>query len=237
MIDEADRAIFERFVAGTTEAMVGLGWEVDRAWMPDAGSIFLGTFSRSVGSDDWLATVEFMLESGPIDGVELRLTGVRKTHRFRATVGGEIGIRHLPTERLFRALDTSCEATITRDLEAIFGNLGDGLPTITNAQSVEQASRTLVAVADAHAMPFAHQHADVDAVTAFIANGEQANRDREFEYMFVPALLAASGRHTAARTALADYSRRPKSGPRDDDDYARFDARLSSWLDNASALT
>lgn len=234
--DKTGRALLDRFIAGTTEAMVKLGWEVDPAWLPDASSMFLGTFRRSVAADDWLATVEFAVESGPtIYGLELRLTGVRKTDRFEAVVGGEIGVRHLPTERLLRALDARCEATITRDLEDIFASYGDELPTMTDAQSVDHASQKLVAAADAYAMPFAREHADVDAVIAFITNGELTNRDPESGYMLVPALLAASGREAEARAALAAYRRRPQSGPSDEEDYARFAAQLSSWLDNPPA--
>lgn len=234
--DQAYGALLERFIERTAEAMLARGWEVDPAEVPDAKSAFLGTFRQSVGAD-WLATVEFMLESGPTThGIEVGLSGPRSSHEFRAVVGGELGIRHLPTERLLSALDARCEADISLDLEDIFEDAGKDLPTMTDPQSVDRASEELVTVADAHAKPFARQHADVDAVIAFIADGEQANRDREFEYLFVPALLASSGRHAEARAALADFRRRPKSGPADEQEYDRFAHRLSAWLDGPSDL-
>jgi len=235
--DPAKSVLLERFIAGTAEAMIDLGWEVDPAYEPGDMPIFLGTFVRSFEADDWLATVEFILESGPSSHrVELGLAGLRSTQRFRATVGGEVGIRHLPTERLLRTIDVRCESGISRDLEEVLEGEGSELPTMTDAQSVDEASQILVAFVDAYTMPFARQHADVDAVIEFITDGEQTTRDQEFGYMFVPALLAASGRHAEARTALADFLRRPKPGPADEEEYARFAARLYSWLDSPSAL-
>jgi hypothetical protein len=234
--DEADLELLKRFIERTATAMVERGWEVDPAGLPDGTSIFFGNFRRPVGAE-WLATVEFISESGPVDGVELRLSGPRRFHRFEVTVGGEFGVRHLPTERLLRALEVRCEADVTRDLEDIFVEAGNDLPKMTDAHSVDQASLALVAAVEAHAMPFARQHADVDAAVAFIADGEQMNRSPEFEYLFVPALLAASGRHVDARTALATFRLRPKSGRPDEEEYARFEVGLSSWLDNPSSLS
>jgi len=233
--DDADRELLERFVAVTAEAMLGRGWEVDPAGLPDSASIFLGNFRQTV-NPEWLATVEFIKESGPVDGVKLRLSGRRRFHRFEVTVGGEIGVRHLPTEQLFREFNVRREATISLDLADVFDERGDELPSMTDVRSVEQASEALVAVVTARAMPFAREHADVDAAIAFISGGGQRHRSPEFEYILIPALLATSGRRAEARAALATYSQRPKSGPRDEEEYGRFAAQLSAWLDNPSAL-
>jgi hypothetical protein len=229
--EQKSRTLLGRFIACTAEAMVDRGWEVDANDPPDADSIFLGTFRQSIGAE-WLATVEFILESGPIIyGVEFHLSGPRKVNTFSATVGGELGVRHLPTERLLRALDVRAEVDISLELADIFEEAGNELPAMTDAQSVDRASRVLVAVVDAHAMPFARQHADVDAVIAFIADGRQISRTPQAGYMLVPALLAASGRHDEARAALAEFHQAPKSDPDDDERYAQFADQLSKWLD------
>jgi hypothetical protein len=86
-------------------------------------------------------------------------------------------------------------------------------------------------------MRFARDHADIDKVVAFLASGGQNSRDREFEYIFVPVLLAASGRHAEARAALADYRQRPKTDPAEDAPYASFADRLTSWLDKPSVTS
>jgi hypothetical protein len=236
VVADAGRAVLERFITTTADAVVARGWEVDPDAVPDADSIFVGTFRRPVGGD-WLATVEFIREGGPKTGFELRLTGIRHFESFEATVGGYLGLRHIPTQGLLRALDVACEAGIALDLEDVFQEDGNELPNFTDEATAERASQELVAAVDAHAMPFAIEHADIDAVIEFIAGGGQADRSPEFEYLFVPALLASTGRYAAARAALAEFGRRPKSGPPDEAEYARFAAALSSWLDSHSPLT
>jgi hypothetical protein len=225
------RTVLERFMTRTADAMVARAWEVDPETVADADSIFVGTFRRPVG-EDWLATVEFIREGGSTTGLELRLTSIRPFESFEATVGGYLGVRHIPTQRLLRALDVACESDIALDLEDVFEEDGNELPKFTDETSADRAAQELVAAVDAHAMPFANAHADIDAVIEFIADGGQTDRSPEFEYLFVPALLASAGRYAAARAALAEYEHRPKSGPADEREHARFAAALSSWLDN-----
>lgn len=177
-----------------------------------------------------------ILEGGPIVyGVELRLHGPCSVNRFRAIVGGEIGLRHAATARLLRELDVACEAHITHDLEDIFEDEGAERPVINDEASADRASDTLVAAVDAHALAFARRYADVDAVVAFIAEGQQTNRVPEFEYLFVPALLAASSRYDDARAALREYRQLPKSSPADEKEYGRFGDDLSAWIDDHAA--
>jgi hypothetical protein len=56
----------------------------------------------------------------------------------------ELGVRHLPTERLLAALDVRCEADISLDLAEIFEEHGDELPLFTDEDSAEVASRIIV---------------------------------------------------------------------------------------------
>jgi hypothetical protein len=229
-------ALLGRFIARTAPAMADRGWQVDPTAPPD-GTVFLGSFQQAVDGD-WLATVDFILESGPTHlGAELTLAGLRQVERFQATVGGELGVRHLPTARLIRLLDVLCETNVSRELDDIAEEEGLKLPTMIDADSVDEASRTLVRLVDAHAMRFARDHADIDKVVAFLASGGQNSRDREFEYIFVPTLLAASGRHSEARAALADYRQRPKTDPAEDATYASFADKLTSWLDKPSVTS
>jgi len=194
-------ALLGRFITRTADAMTERGWQVDPTAPPD-GTVCLGSFQQAVDGD-WLATVDFILESGPTHlGTKLTLAGLRQAKRFQATVGGELGVRHLPTARLLRLLDAICETNVSRELDDIAEEEGLELPAMIDADSVDEASRTLVRLVDAHAMRFARDHADIDEVVAFLASGGQNSRDREFEYIFVPTLLAASGRHAEARAAL-----------------------------------
>jgi hypothetical protein len=236
VVPDAGRAVLERFIRTTADAMVARGWEVDPETVPDADSIFVGTFRRPVG-EDWLATVEFIREGGPKAGFELRLTGIRHFESFAETIGGYLGLRHIPTQRLLRALDVACESDIALDLEDVFDKDDTELPKFSDEATADRASQELVAAVDAHAMPLANEHADIDAVIEFIADGGQTDRSPEFEYLFVPALLASTGRYASARAALAEFEGRPKSGPPDDAEYTRFAAALSSWLDSPSPLT
>jgi hypothetical protein len=118
-----------------------------------------------------------------------------------------------------------------RDLEDVFDDEGSERSVITDGTSADAAARTLLAAVDAHALPFAREHASIEGVVAFITGGHQTNRDPEFEYLFVPTLLAASGRDEDARAALDGYRQRPKFSPGDEDEFERFAAELSAWLD------
>jgi hypothetical protein len=236
MVSDARRASLERFVEEAARAMVARGWEADPERHSGADSIFLGVFRQPIGAQ-WLATVEFICEGGPVtDRIELGLTRVRSSERLSAIIGGELGLRHAPTARLLSDLDVVCEAHIMRDLEDVLeDDEGGKRPVISDDASAGRASEELVAVVDAHALQFARRYADVDRVLAFIAEGEQTSRDPEFEYVFVPALLAASGRCDDARAALRDYRERPKSSPAEEEQYQRFADDLGAWIDNHPA--
>lgn len=233
MESDADRAVLEAFVAQTREGMVARGWEADPGATAAADSIFLGVFRRLI-DPDWLATVEFIRESGSIDGFELRLTGPRRVHSFSVTVGGEFGLLHVPTERLLHDLGVACEANVMRDLEDIFDDEGSERPVISDAASADAAARMLLGAVDTYALPFAHENASIDAVIAFITTGGQTNRDPEFEYLFVPTLLASGGRHQEARAALDEYRQRSKTTPANEEEFKRFADGLSACLDGRS---
>jgi hypothetical protein len=64
----------------------------------------------------------------------------------------------------------------------------------------------------------------------FVRGGGQSTRDERFEYIFVPTLLAASGRSPEARAAIADYQKRIPPGSDEEKEYSRFRDRLSGWL-------
>ncbi len=64
----------------------------------------------------------------------------------------------------------------------------------------------------------------------FVTAGGQTTRTETFEHIFVPTLLAASGRGAEALAALSNYERRNASGTREEEDYSTFRDRLSGWL-------
>lgn len=75
----------------------------------------------------------------------MSLSGLRHVHRFEAPIGGELGLRHLPTARLLNALDVRSESNMTLDLSDIFADEGRELPVMTDARTVDEARRALVA--------------------------------------------------------------------------------------------
>ena len=225
------RQVLARFAERVRLALISDGWEVGPDGPATGDSIFLGSFQQPVVSD-LVATVQFILETGPaIHRVELHLTqGVVPTGGVHAAVGGELGIRHLPTERLLAELQVPCEADISRDLAEIFEDQGEELPSFTDETSADLAARVLVDAVAVHALPFARAHADVDRIVKFVRDGGQTTRDEIFEYIFVPTLLAASGRTADARAALGQYRKRLRPGSDEEAEYFQFLERLESWL-------
>jgi hypothetical protein len=220
-----------RFAERACAAMLAAGWEVGGDGPADGRSIFLGDFQQPITAE-FLASVQFILEGGPtVCGVELELVArVAEGRRFRASVGGEIGVRHLPTERLLQTLQMRCEADVSLEIADIFEADRRTLPTMTDEASVDGAARVLVAAVMAHALPFARAHASVDAMVEFVTRGRQINRGQTFEYIFVPTVFAASGRATEARAALSAYRDRVKPGTEEDAEYTGFSDRLTRWL-------
>jgi len=220
-----------RFADRTRVAMLANGWDIADDGPAHGDSIFLGSFQQSV-APDFLGTVEFILESGPIVlGAEVWPPGqVHRTRRFEALVGGELGVRHLPTAQLLQILDAHCEADISLDIEEAFEADGLSLPMMTDPPSVDEAAGVLVEAVVRHALPFARAHANVDAMLRFLRDGGQTTRDDMFEAMFVPVLLAASDRRPEARAALDTYRRRNNPGTDEEREYAVFGDRLTSWL-------
>ncbi len=228
-IRDAQRDLLAVFVAQTARRMADRGWELDPAAAPDPSSIFLGSFRRPV-APDFVATVEFMLESTLAGGFD----GFRRLTTPRVRVGVAVGVRHLPTERLIHQLDWHGEVDISRELADIVGD--EPAPPITDEETADRASLTLVELVEAHAMTFATAHASIDAMVAFIAGGEQLDRDEEFACEFVPALLAASGNTDRARVAVAGFRARPRPDPASATRYGRFADLLLGWIDNSTPL-
>ncbi|MEA2212305.1 MAG: hypothetical protein QOF83_2253 [Solirubrobacteraceae bacterium] len=229
-IREAQRVLVARFIEQTAGAMSSLGWMVEPGPPADPGSMFLGTFRRAI-AEHFAATVEFTLESSLTGG----FIGMRRLERPRLTIGGEIGVRHIPTEQLIRQLKLSSEVDITLDLADVFAETGQQLPVVRDDVSADRASATLVAAAAPHAVAFAHAHSNVEAMLSFILAGA-ANRDEMFECEFVPALLAGSGRLHEARQAVARYRQRPKRDADEKAMYDRFTDQLLHWLDDQESV-
>jgi hypothetical protein len=223
------RSVLARFAERARDALLADGWALGPDGPSAADSIFLGSFQQPV-APDFVATVQLILESGPfIVELDVRPTrGVVRTHRVSASVGGELGVRHLPTGRLLGALGISCEADISLDLAEILQDRGEELPSFTDEAGADAASALVVDLVAAQALPFAREHADVDRMLQFVRDGRQITRVDMFEYLFVPTLLAVSGRTGEARAALSDYGARIR--PDDDEEYSKFRDRLNGWL-------
>jgi hypothetical protein len=241
MLDDAEAALLDRFAAAAAHDMLGRGWQHQTGHASTrARSIFLGDFEQPI-APDWVATVEFMNEGGGVGHtLSLGFTGIRRTRESRAVVGGQVGLRHVPTAALLRTLlDITSGAHISRDLGDIVARLGRHLPAITDEATADAAARELVPVADAHAVEFGRTHATVDDIVAFLRRGDDTSWAYTPERVLVPAILAAADRHDDALAAIAEYRRRPRRRDEDDDQLAQFEAfaqRLVEWLNAGARL-
>ena len=137
--DEA-REVQACFAERARDAMLADGWGLGPEGPATGDSIFLGSFQRGV-APEFDATVQLVLESGPtIGGMELRpAQSVVRTGRVAASVGGELGVRHVPTERLLAALQVPCEADTSLDMAEIFEAQGNELPFFTDDATADVA--------------------------------------------------------------------------------------------------
>jgi hypothetical protein len=227
---ESDKEVLRVFAPEARKRMLTAGWEA--ANVADGSSQFLGFFQRPV-ADDFLATVEFMLESGPVvsGGHWHPLRGWVKTREIRAAVGGEIGLVNLPTQRLLTALDARCEPNIAVDITQ---DVGAERTYFSDEATAVAAAESLVTVVREHALPFARSKASVEAMAEFASSGTQSTRDVSFEYFFVPTLFAANGRAQDARSALTRYQDVQRRSPDERQKFVEFSDRLKDWLERAS---
>jgi hypothetical protein len=68
-----------------------------------------------------------------------------------------------------------------------------------------------------------------NALDQFVTEGRGTSVE-SFEHIFVPALLAASGRTAEARAALVEYQKRITPGSEEEKGYSMFRDRLSGSL-------
>jgi len=199
------------------------GWTASEELPTDPQSPFLGSFHRPLDAD-FIATVEFSVQTTTAG----MLVGPTFVERPLLGVDAEIGVRHLPAERLLKLLDTRCEADIVSELGDLLDPQGDTTQHMTDLSEVDAAVSALVALIDTFALRFASAHATVDAVLAFIAKG-RVPRTEEYEVTFVPTLLAAGGRSADARDALERY-RASGSRATNTTQYEEFAERLTAYL-------
>jgi hypothetical protein len=195
------------------DVMLGDGWRVDPTSSGSAtGSpAILGAYSQPVAAG-YEATVEFMLESLPVVSLGRAPSGVSAG----LSVGGEIGIRHLPTQQLLMELGEAADAgSVTRDLEEIYDDNDQALPTIASPSEAALVARQLACTAAGEALTFARGHADIDALLSYIRSDGISTRLLVFEATLVPSLLATAGRVSDARAAITHYRSRlagPEAG-------------------------
>jgi hypothetical protein len=212
--------------------MLQAGWELDGDERADGSSQFLGDFMRAI-SLDFVATVQFTLASGPVvNGMILFPSGPRRHRYLMATVGGSCGVRHVPTHELLATLGIRGKTDISLDLEDCLEARGEPLPVITDEPTAERAARVLATTAARDGLMFARDHADVDAMVQFLMSGGQADHSELFAAELVPALLAAAGRPSEAKRALAAYRERFADDPDDLEQFEDSARRLQTRLDD-----
>jgi hypothetical protein len=222
MVDTSDRIPeLDRFTARACELLIWDGWTVDKDGPGDDGSLFLGSFAKPT-APDFVATIEFILESGPM------VYGVPGGNRLCAVVGGEFGVRHLPTATRLRALNIrmGCDTNVSVDIQELFDDQGLELPAIEDDRSAEEAASRLVDASARYGEPFARQHSSLEAMIRFVENGQQTTRDELFEAIFVPVAMSVDGRDADARQAIARY----QSGLAHDDGRRQYKAFIQQFL-------
>jgi hypothetical protein len=148
------------------DVMLRDGWSADPTSSGSATGFptILERYSKAV-TPGYEATVEFMLESLPVVSFGCAPAGVSAG----LSVGGEIGIRHLPTQQLLMELGEAADAgSVTRDLEEIYGDNDQALPTIASPSERALVARQLACTAAGEALTFARGHADIDALLSHI---------------------------------------------------------------------
>jgi hypothetical protein len=188
------------------DVMLRDGWSADPTSSGSATGFptILERYSKAV-TPGYEATVEFMLESLPVVSFGCAPAGVSAG----LSVGGEIGIRHLPTQQLLMELGEAADAgSVTRDLEEIYGDNDQALPTIASPSETALVARQLACTAAGEALTFARGHADIDALLSHIRSDGISTRLLVFEATLVPGLLATAGRISDSRAATTQYRSR-----------------------------
>jgi hypothetical protein len=224
--DHSHEPTLRAFADELREVMLGDGWRADPTSSGSATGLpaILGAFSQAV-APDYEATVEFMLEGLPVVSFGSAPAGVSAG----LSVGGEIGIRHLPTQQLLMELGEAADAgTVTRDLEEIYDDNDQALPTIASSSETALVARQLACTAAGEALTFARGHADIDALLSYIRRDGISTRSLVFEATLVPGLLATAGRASDARAATTQFRSRlagPEAG-----EYEQIAGRLLARL-------
>lgn len=164
--------------------------------------MFLGRFEQDLGSD-CDATLELMLESGPeVFGGSLLGPSTRST---RASVGGEIGVRHRQASVLLQAAGIRDADCMTIDLEELVDDHDQQLPVFTDLRGAISAAQQLADAIQRWGIPFVHEYASPDAMITFVNAGRWTTRVASTPGLLVAALLITTGHPDQARTSLATF--------------------------------
>lgn len=178
------------------------GWNCLDQEPPDGSSIFLGRFEQDLGSD-CVAALEVILESGPeVFGGSLLGPSTRTT---RASVGGEIGVRHRQTSMLLQTAGIRDADCITIDLEELVDEHGRELPVFTDPIGAVTAAEQLAGSIQQWGMPFVPDCASPDAMITFINDGRWTTRIESTPGLLAAALLITTGHPDRAQTSLATF--------------------------------
>lgn len=182
--------------------LVSGGWRPLDDEPPDGSSIFLGRFEQDLGSD-YTAALELILESGPeVFGGSLLAPSTRT---IRASVGGEIGVRHRPSSLLLERAGIQDADCLAIDLEEMVDEHGRQLPVFTDVPSAVTAATQLAEAIQQWGMPFVRDHASPEAIIRFINDGQSTTRIESTPGLLAAALLITTGHPDQARAFLARF--------------------------------
>ena len=193
----------ERFSARSCELLMRDGWTVDEDGPANDGCVFLGSFAKPT-APDFVATVEFILESGPT--VLLcwppSLPGCSPSGR-RGRGWRQASSNCETPPRV--SVRMGCETNVSLDIKELFYERGVELPTIVDDRSADEAACRLVEATARYGEPFAREYSSLDAMIRFVEAGRQTTREELFQAIFVAVAMSVAGRDADARAAAARY--------------------------------
>jgi len=146
-------------------ALLAEGWQISRE-DPGMMLIFVGDFQKPLVAD-FVATVELVLETGPI----VQSSWVPEDQPFSGRCRREFGVRH--HQRRISSRHLRCTAKpISRSTSRRFD--AAGCPCRHHRRhTTEDAARVLVDAVNQYGVPFAAEHATVDTMLRFVSEGGQ----------------------------------------------------------------
>ena len=209
------------FVEALDGPMIERGWERDPRGDGQIGvnGVMLGMFRRLRGPD-FYAHVSFEYEEtypGKMRGGQTVMPAF-----MRAAV--EVGLRHLPADRVQRLLGSRTNSYAAIDLRVVAGSLAETAELSTLAAAESGASQLIDAV-DRHALDTLDRYTDIDAFLRLYSWATP-----ETQRFVVPAVLGSSGRIAELESWLAANGAQRRRRKGEPSGYREYERKLRDWV-------